>query len=512
MKFNFYVFASIASLALLLFAVGVFFGKDKEVVELNKVQDSQDIKMVKTVRNSLRKANFAGSFYPENGNELENRLEEFFQKTSVLNKKGKIRMLVVPHAGLNYSGQTAAWGFKQLEGQKYTKVILLGVSHTALFSQVAVYGNGEWETPLGKVGIDEELANLLVNEEKLILNEEKPFDNEHSLEVELIFLQKVLNDFKVVPILVSRVSGEVKDELAWRIASVMDDETLLVVSSDLSHYPKEKVALQVDREVMEGIISGKSEIFENQIEELNRKKYPGVDTVACAQKAISVALKVSEYLGIKDFEKINYSNSGETGGDKNKVVGYGAVGGWRDGKLSVFNEEFEKEALEIAKKTLQSYLYEGKTVEIKPKNTVLERNLGAFVTLKNKGELRGCLGEFEPKKPLWQVIMDRAVAAASKDTRFEAVKKEEFGDIDIEISVMTDRKRIGDWKKIELGKHGVVLRNGGRAGTFLPQVAKETGWSLDQFLEKLCSEKAGLSTSCYIDPLTEIYVFEAHVF
>jgi len=175
-------------------------------------------------------------------------------------------------------------------------------------------------------------------------------------------------------------------------------------------------------------------------------------------------------------------------------------------------EAAQQEALKIGRKTLEEFLTHQKIPQIKPKNQSLFQPLGAFVTLRNKGQLRGCIGEFEPTEPLYQVIQKMAIAAATKDRRFSPVEASELKDIKIEISVMTPKKKIDNWRKIKLGKHGVVVQKGFNTGTFLPQVAEETGWNLEEFLSHLCLEKAGLPSDCYKDPSTNIYVFEAQVF
>lgn len=488
---------------------------------------------------------YAGQFYSENSGQLKSEIKKYLDKSSSISQNGKVRILIVPHAGYEYSGQTAAWGFGQLSGQKYSKVILLGASHTAYFDHAAVYGKGSWETPLGKVEIDEDLA-LALADEKLIKNDTSPHEKEHSLEVELPFLQTVLPSFKIVPILVSNTSEELKDELAFRIAQNFDDETLLVISTDLSHYPTGEAAEKVDSQTIEVILTGKNDLFEKRIIEIENQNYEGVDTAACGQKAIAIVLKVAEYLRLKDLVKISYSHSGQITGDNSRVVGYGAVGVWSEEKPDVFSKEFEKEALRIARETLEGYLRGDKEnrfpissntrfgndtkeneddtngmrkdtkeneddTENDTVKMLFEKKLGAFVTLKNKGQLRGCLGEFEPQKNLLEVIKDRTIAVVSEDPRFEPVTKEELPDIKIEISVLTPMRKISDWRKIKLGEQGVTIVKGNNGGTFLPQVATDTGWSLEEFLGQLCSQKAGLAWDCYKDLETQIYVYEAKV-
>lgn len=178
----------------------------------------------------------------------------------------------------------------------------------------------------------------------------------------------------------------------------------------------------------------------------------------------------------------------------------------------MFNKIAQKEALTIARKTLEEYLATSRAPSFSPTNGDLRQPLGAFVTLRKKDELRGCIGEFEPQEPLFQVIQNMSIAAATHDFRFPPIKAEELKDINIEISVMTPKRKIKNWHEIKLGKHGVVVEKNGRSGTFLPQVATETGWSLEEFLSQLCWQKAGLPPEAYQDPTTNLFVFEAQIF
>jgi len=363
------------------------------------------------------------------------------------------------------------------------------------------------------VEIDQDLAASLINENNII-DDNSPHQEEHSLEVELIFLQKVLKDFKIVPILVSQTDENLINDLAQKIAQNFTEQTLLVISTDLSHYPPYQIAKEVDNQTVESILSGDEEKFSQTIQNLENAGYPNLQTACCGHEAVKIGLKVGQLLKV-NWQKIKYENSGDTAGEKYQVVGYAAIGGFSKNLPAAVNyldENAQKEALEIARKTLEEYLTSGKIPEISPKNPSLLENLGAFVTLRKHGELRGCIGEFEPKEPLYKVIQRMAVAAATEDPRFPPVSASEFRDIKIEISVMTPKRKISDWREIELGKHGVVVQKGFHSGTFLPQVATETGWSLEEFLSQLCWQKAGLPADCYKDPSTNLYVFEAQVF
>ena len=179
----------------------------------------------------------------------------------------------------------------------------------------------------------------------------------------------------------------------------------------------------------------------------------------------------------------------------------------------MLDQNEQKEALHIARITLQTYLDTRKKPLVKTESPILKQRRGCFITLRTKKDhrLRGCIGQFEPNKPLYQIIQDTAISAATKDPRFPPLTVNSLPDIAIEISVMTPKKKVSNWQEIKLGKHGVVIKKGSRGGTFLPQVATETNWSLDEFLGKLCLQKAGLPSDCYKDPTVEIYTFEVQI-
>jgi AmmeMemoRadiSam system protein B/AmmeMemoRadiSam system protein A len=462
---------------------------------------------------TFRQPAVSGLFYPKEKRQLEEQILSFLKKA----KKedwGKPKILIVPHAGIVYSGQTAAFGFKQVEGEDFKRVFLLGASHTSWFSYAAVDDSDFWLTPLGQVALDKDFIDFLTDG-KYVVKDKRPFINEHCLEMELIFLQKVLTNFKIVPILLSEADDFLMEKLAEKLAKKIDDKTLIVVSSDLSHYPPDEVAKKADQKTIEAILSGERKIFEKKIFEVENSGLLGLETAACGQKAISVALALAKRLGVY-FKLLHYSNSGDVSLDFSRVVGYAAIGGYlrqnKNDEKFFLDEEAQKEALKIVKNTWQSFLTKGIIPKIKVKSKSLFKNLGCFVTLKKNGKLRGCIGEFPSDKPLWQVIQKTALASAFDDPRFFPLKKEELPFLEIEISIVFPLKKIDDWRKIKLGEEGVLIEKEGRRGVFLPQVAKETGWSLEEFLAHLCLEKAGLPSNCYKDPKTNIYVFRVQSF
>lgn len=455
----------------------------------------------------------AGQFYPADRKELSAQIDSLLAETNLIDTQGKLRILIAPHAGIEYSGNTAAWGFKQIQGKDYSRVIIIGSSHKKSFSHAAVYSKGSWNTPLGDVAIDEAATKFLMSQKNNIISDPIPHEGEHSLEVEVLFLQRVLNDFSIVPILVSQPTGDLIEYLAHKIALLFDDETLLIVSTDLSHYPDWETANIVDGQTIDAILTGDKGVFEKTTQEIASKDYDELSTSACGYEALRVGLRVSEILEITDFTNIKYENSGDVKGERERVVGYTSIGGWSDNLPSFdLDHEAQEEALSIARETMFEYISSGSTPEVSSEHPALQVPLGAFVTLEKDHNLRGCMGTFEPDEPLFKVIQDRAIASATKDKRFSPVSQKELSELSIEISILSPRKKIDSWREIELGVHGVVIEKGNKSGTFLPQVATDGNFSLEEFLGELCSQKVGLPRNCYMDPEVTIYVYKAQIF
>ncbi len=182
-------------------------------------------------------------------------------------------------------------------------------------------------------------------------------------------------------------------------------------------------------------------------------------------------------------------------------------------KNNLLNDEQQKKLLNIAKEVVGSYIKTGSVPEFEITDERLNWKEGAFVTLKKDGKLRGCIGQIVPgDKPLWKVVQDMAIAAASEDNRFTPLNSDELNSLEYEISVLSAPQKINNWRDIELGKHGVIIKKGINGGVFLPQVADETGWSKEEFLSQLCYQKAGLPPDSYKDDGIEIKVFTAQVF
>ncbi len=465
----------------------------------------------------------AGQFYPADKSELKQMIASFLAKPVKDKTLGQIKAIMVPHAGYVYSGPVAAYAYKQLEGQKADTVFLLCNAHAAYFTGIAIDNSDAWQTPLGQVEVDKEKAKALVEASNLIQFSRPAHAHDHTLEVQLPFLQTVLKDkFKIVPILFGHYSKDAYQELAQILAKILDKNDLVIASTDMSHYPPYEDANKIDTQTLAVIASGTVAELDKHIADVLASGVSGEETALCGVDGVKTVMQLASIKGWSQIKILHYANSGDVAvGDKHRVVGYGAVAFAQKGKEKEFafsedealNKQQQAQLLKIARTTVESYIKNGKIPDFKITDKRLNQRQGAFVTLHKNGRLRGCIGQIIPTdKPLWQVVRDMAIAAATQDTRFAPVTEDELPHLEYEISVLSRPRPIKDWREIELGKHGVIVRKGLHSGVFLPQVADETGWSKEEFLAQLCAQKAGLPPHCYKEPGIELQVFTAQVF
>lgn len=179
----------------------------------------------------------------------------------------------------------------------------------------------------------------------------------------------------------------------------------------------------------------------------------------------------------------------------------------------MLNREQKDKLIKIASRAVENFIKRGEISEFEISDPSFKQQRGSFVSIYNNGKLRGCIGQIVSSgQPLWQTVGNMAIAAATTDNRFEPIKPEELPDLNYEISVLSSPRKINDWRQVELGKHGVIIELNGRCGVFLPQVAEKIGWDKEEFLRRLCQEKAGLPPESYKSKDAELKVFTAEVF
>ena len=466
----------------------------------------------------IREPAVAGAFYPDKPEVLSRDVKRYLENAKKEKIEGDIVALVSPHAGYMYSGQVAAYAYKLVEGRTFDSVVVVAPSHRALFKGASLYDRGGYRTPLGVVPIDTELSKKMMERRKEIQFLPEAHSQEHSLEVQVPFLQVVLKTFNLIPIVMEPYwSWDTCQTLGSAIAeTVKGKNVLLVASSDLSHFHSYDQAVKLDKIVLNHI-----ERFDP--EGLNRDLRSD-RCEACGGGPIISIMLAAKALGAGQGKVLKYLNSGDVTGDRSRVVGYGAgvfyktAGGKEkmkeEKKVGVdlgLNEEEKKTLHHIAKTVIENKT-KGKAVpEFKIESPTLKENRGAFVTIHKKGQLRGCIGYIEGHGPLHKTIEEMAEAAAFRDPRFTPVKEKELSELELEISVLTPLKRITDVNEINVGKHGIYIKKGWYSGLLLPQVATEYGWDRLTFLDHTC-QKAGLPNNAWKEKDTEIYIFSADIF
>ncbi|MDI6766981.1 MAG: AmmeMemoRadiSam system protein B [Bacteroidota bacterium] len=459
----------------------------------------------------------AGQFYPSNPDELRSTLKGLFSKAIPSKNLTDIIGIISPHAGYVFSGVVAASAFNQVDPSKiYENIFILASSHYIGFEGASIYDQGDYITPLGKVKVNKQLVEQLIKKYDFFSNRTDAHAREHSLEVQLPFLQYVLKkDFQIIPIVIGTQNSETCRKIAGALKHYLNPNNLFVISTDYSHYPTYDDAVKVDKVTADAIVSNSPEKLLAAMNANELKGISNLSTSLCGWTSVLTLLYMTQGSENISFTPIQYKNSGDSKyGEKARVVGYNAIAISLKEKKAQFSlsEKDKKDLLAIARNTVAQYVKERKVPDVDA--TKLSDNIkthcGAFVTLHKHGELRGCIGRFEPTEPLYKVVQQMAVAASTEDYRFQSVKSNEIKDLDIEISVLTPMKKINSIDEIELGKHGIYIKKGNRGGTFLPQVAKETGWTREEFLGHCAQDKAGIGWDGWKD--ADIFIYEALVF
>ncbi len=469
-----------------------------------------------------KNADLSGTWYPREKGKLLQLLDRYFSEAEVSLPAGRILGIISPHAGIQFSGPVAAYGFKALSGKKIKTAVVVGFTHRKNFPGMALYTPGVFETPLGDLVVDTSLAQQILSFSKRCAVLPDAFQQENSLELQLPFLKKALPSVSFVPIVFGSQNYQDCEILAEALSKILTlrEDVAVIFSTDLSHFHSYNTAVSLDRKTVQYIEQLKAkELFD----EILRG-----EQLCCGFMPVVTALLLAKKFDGAQIAILKYANSGDTSGQKDEVVGYVSAAllipeNKPEAKniseissqkkdtsdLSMQDKDF---LLAEARSTLEVFLSQKRVPDFEPKSAVLLEKRGAFVTLRKQGALRGCIGNLSANTPLYQTIRSMAIEAATGDPRFSPVAHNELGNITIEISVLSPLRRVNDSSEIILGTHGVLVRRGFRQGVFLPQVALETGWNKEEFLSYLCSEKAGLSSDCWKEKGTELFVFSADVF
>jgi len=484
----------------------------------------------------IHKAHLAAGWYPQNKEILIKSIDDYLkiaqQEFYVANDPYKVKALIVPHASHYFSGLAACTAYQSLltsKNQKNTrinKVIILCPSHTKGFYGIALPNYDFYETVLGKIEVDQTSINNL-KKQNLFNEDEMVSNTEHAIEIQLPFLQQTISNFKIIPLIVGAITISDYDLVAQELKKVIDDTTLIVISSDFIHFGSNFNYKPFDKNILYQIKQTDS----LAIQAINKQSFSEYNQVMintkatiCGHGPIKILLKLLEQ---KLFGKINtqlscYYTSPQLENarkkNRNVINVKSLMKHVPDEKMQhsvsyaslIFNAQdlnelkkedlltgYEKKTLlKLARNCIKNAL-EGNPINealLYPiKTLALSQISGAFVTLNKKDDiLRGCIGRIITTDPLYKTVAEMSKASAFKDSRFSPLTKEELKNVVIDITVLTPPQKVENYNKIVLGKHGIILKKEGLSAVFLPQVPLSFGWNLNTTLEHL-SLKAGLS-------------------
>jgi MEMO1 family protein len=430
----------------------------------------------------------AGTFFPASPEILRSQVADLLAAVPAPGATSRPKALIVPHAGYRYSGQTAAVAYRLLAPYRaqFSRVVLLGPAHRVRLSGLALPSVMSFATPLGTVPLDRPGVDAVCRLPQVCVSDEA-HALEHSLEVHLPFLQQSLEAFSLVPLVVGKASPEQVAEalqLLWG-----GDETLVVVSSDLSHYLPYADAQTVDRRTTTDIAALHGDVNHEQ---------------ACGATAVNGLTLHARRCGL-EARLLDYRNSGDTAGDRSRVVGYASFAFYPRGSTPGHDRPDGVELVRMARAAIAGRFGLHYTVDADA--GYFDQPAATFVTLQKDGRLRGCIGSLHAHRSLREDVRENAQAAAFRDPRFAPLAFDELRSIDVEVSLLSALEPIAFTSEPELlarlrpGHDGLVMEFGNHRGTFLPQVWESIP-APDAFLREL-KRKAGLAPEFW-DPAMRV--------
>ncbi|MBD3231619.1 AmmeMemoRadiSam system protein B [Candidatus Dependentiae bacterium] len=511
--------------------------------------NSKKVPFTKKSPKNIHIAHLSNGWYPQNKEILNKQLNNFFnfayKNFNMVINPYSIKALIVPHAGYYYSGICAACAYQNLfenkksfeKNTKIKKVIILAPNHTTPFQGISLPKYDTYQTVFGDINVDKKSIELL-KKEPIFKAIPKTHFPEHSIEIQLPFLQKAISSFEIIPLVIGFINSNEYDSIANALAQIIDDSTLIIISSDFIHYGSSYGYKPFDDNIFFKIRYIDSLVI-NSIRQQSFENFSNVlnNTAAtiCGQNAIKILLKLLQLNILKDLqtriacyyttpqiEKMHATTDDKQKSEillkniddnefKNSVSYLSLI--FTTEKLKDLEKQnqltdFEKQALlTCARDTLKNYFKNtSKKIEehlLWPIPSLgIMQNKGAFVTLNTKdGNLKGCIGKIVAEEPLFATVQRMVKQSAFHDERFTPLKKNELENIIIDISVLTPPKNIDNYNDIKIGKHGIILQKfisgkGLKSAVFLPQVPVSFGWDLQTTLEHL-STKAGLTKDAW---------------
>jgi AmmeMemoRadiSam system protein B/AmmeMemoRadiSam system protein A len=461
----------------------------------------------------------AGRWYPAEPVRLRAAVDTYLQQAQIGPVAGQLLAVIVPHAGYIYSGAVAGYSFRAMQeaGCADHTIAVIGDTHSGSGSaDIAVWAAGAFETPLGSIPVDEQVARAVVDAHERIEFDRDAFRAEHPVENQIPFIQAACPGARIVPVVIRQPTLQNAQILADALVAALGDRpALIVASTDLSHYHPYDEAREMDTVALQAIVSLDAQAVADSPRRCAEMGLGGGDPLTmCSQGAVMTALLAARQMGADQATVLHYANSGDLPiGERGQVVGYGAVALWQAtantpaGSPTSYQAlppspppaepihvppEAQEELLALARRTAVQFLESETFPAFETGDPVLLQPLGAYVTYEKEGILRGCVGRIEADRPVYLNVQYAAVAAALADSRFQPITPDELEDLTIEITLLQPLRQVESPDEIHIGRDGVLMRVGADQGAlYLPQVPLEQGWDLETTLVQL-SRKAGL--------------------
>ncbi len=426
----------------------------------------------------------AGRYYPGSALQLREMIEMFVDENV---EKEEVVGLLMPHAGYPYSGSVAGATISRVRFKD--TFIIMGPSHTGMGKPFSVMAEGIWQTPLGGVKIDSELAGQIIAVSEYVEDDDRAHRQEHAVEVQLPFLQYFQPDVQIVPIILAYASPAAYKAVGRDIARAMKElhkEAVIIASGDMTHYEPQATAEKKDSKAIEAML--------NLDEDELTRRYEELDISMCAHGPVVALISAAKELGVTGAELVKYQTSGDTTGDYDAVVGYAGV---------IFKKAALHPLAALARETVETYVREGrKPSPPQPLTPEMKEEAGVFVSIHKKGALRGCIGTFEPQeKNVAGEIITNAISSATRDPRFPAITPDELADLDYSVDVLTRPEPVEDESQLDPRRYGIIVEAGWRRGLLLPDLE---GVDTVDYQIAICRQKGGISPE---EPV-KLYRFE----
>ncbi|MFC2020259.1 AmmeMemoRadiSam system protein B [Chloroflexota bacterium] len=429
----------------------------------------------------IRNPAVAGQFYPGEPDQLRAMIKEMVDPAA---SKEEVIGLVSPHAGYIYSGPVAGATISRIQFKD--TFIIIGPNHTGAGEPFSIMTEGVWKTPLGEVEIDQELAKKILAASKYLREDSLAHQYEHSIEVQLPFLQYFKPDIKLVPIIFGNAGGDIYKEIGKDIAGAINESNrgvVIIASSDMNHYESQETAQRKDKQAIEAILDLNEDELLKRVSEL--------DISMCGYAPTISLISAAKELGGKGAELVSYQTSGDITGDNSSVVGYAGV-------IITGMSPLAK----LARETVESYVREGKAPELEELTAEMRETAGVFVSIHKAGELRGCIGTFEPStNNVAEEIIQNGISSATRDPRFRPVAPNELEDLEYSVDVLTSPEPVESKDQLDPKKYGLIVQSGFSRGLLLPDL--EGVDSVEQQID-ICRQKAGIAPN---EPV-KLYRFE----